>query len=86
MKNAFALTGTVRPGQALDVAFRLLDAPSVKMALTVVPDPLLLVVSGQVYQSVVRQSRDGLDPDTFRNLVSTEIAGIRHAGLIRVPG
>jgi HD domain len=73
-------------GQALDVAFRLLDAPSVKTALTTVRDPLLLVVSGEVYQSVVRSSRDGFDPGTFRDLVSTEIAGIRHPGWIRVSG
>lgn len=73
-------------GQALDVAFRLLDAPSAKMALTAVRDPLLLVVSGEVYQSVVRHSRDGIDLDTFRNLVSTEIAGTRFPGWVRVPG
>jgi hypothetical protein len=66
-------------GRALDIAFRLLDAPSVKQALATAEEPLLLVVSGDVYHSVVAHG-------TFRNLVSAEIAGIRFPGWIRIPG
>ena len=75
-----------RFGQALDVAFRLLDGPTVKTAHTAARDPLLLVVSGDIYHSVVRGGHDGLDPGPFRNLVSAEIAGIRFTGWIYIPG
>ncbi|MGH3558002.1 MAG: hypothetical protein ACRDTK_11035, partial [Mycobacterium sp.] len=48
-------------GEALDVAFRLLDAARVKQALRETPDPLVLVVSGDIYSSVVRHGYDGID-------------------------
>jgi hypothetical protein len=69
-------------GTALDVAFRLLDAPSVKEALAVAPGPLLLVVSGDIYGSVVDHGNGGTDQRAFRNVVSAEIAGIRLPGWI----
>ena len=53
-------------GEALDVAFRLLDAPPVKKALQVTASPLILVVSGDIYRSVVRQRYDGIDQGSFR--------------------
>ncbi len=40
-------------GEALDVAFRLLDAARVKRALREMADPLILVVSEDIYTSVV---------------------------------
>jgi class 3 adenylate cyclase len=36
-------------GEALDIAFRLLDATHVKKALQVAADPLILVISGEIY-------------------------------------
>ncbi len=48
-------------GEALDVAFRLVDAPPVKKALRVTASPLILVVSEDIYRSVVRQCYDGID-------------------------
>jgi len=69
-------------GTALDIAFRLLDAPRVKEALTVAPGPLLLVVSGDIYGSVVDRGNGGVDHRAFRNVVSAEIAGIRLPGWI----
>ncbi len=69
-------------GEALDVAFRLLDAPPVKKALRVAVSPLILVVSEDIYRSVVRQRYDGIDQDTFRPLVRVQIAGDRYRGWI----
>jgi class 3 adenylate cyclase len=72
-------------GEALDVAFRLLDAPPVKKALRVTASPLILVVSEDIYRSVVRQRYDGIDHDTFRPLVRIQIAGDRYRGWIHSP-
>jgi hypothetical protein len=72
-------------GEALDVAFRLLDAPPVKKALRAAAGPLVLVVSEDIYRSVVRQRYDGIDLDTFRPLVRVQIAGDRYRGWIHLP-
>ena len=72
-------------GEALDVAFRLLDAPLVKKALQVTASPLILVVSGDIYRSVVRQRYDGIDQGSFRRLVRVQIAGERYLGWIQSP-
>lgn len=48
-------------GEALDVAFRLLDAARVKRALQETADPLILVVSEDIYSSVVRRCYDGIE-------------------------
>ncbi len=72
-------------GEALDVAFRLLDAPPVKKALRVTASPLVLVVSQDIYKSVIRQRYDGIDQDTFRPLVRVQLAGDRYRGWIHSP-
>jgi HD domain len=72
-------------GEALDVAFRLLDAPRVKMALKTAQGSLLLVVSSDVYRSVVRHGYDGTRQRAFHRLVSADIAGKRHPGWIHIP-
>ncbi|HEV2933860.1 MAG TPA: HD domain-containing protein [Streptosporangiaceae bacterium] len=68
-------------GTALDIAFRLLDAPSVKEALTTAPGPLLAVVSEGIYGSVVEHGYGGIERGTYHR-VSSEIAGIRLPGWI----
>jgi class 3 adenylate cyclase len=73
-------------GEALDVAFRLLDAARVKRALRERADPLILVVSGDIYSSVVRHGYDGIDQETFRPLVRVQVAGRRYPGWIHLPG
>jgi class 3 adenylate cyclase len=73
-------------GEALDVAFRLLDATRVKRALREATDPLILVISGDIYNSVVRHGYDGIDQDAFHPLVHVQIAGNRHPGWIHIPG
>jgi hypothetical protein len=52
-------------GEALDVAFRLLDAHLVKKALGETADSLILVISGDIYSSVVRHGYDGIDQHAF---------------------
>jgi hypothetical protein len=73
-------------GEALDVAFRLLDAAPVKRALRETADPLILVISGDIYSSVVRHGYDGIDQHAFRPLVRVQIAGRRYPGWIHMPG
>jgi class 3 adenylate cyclase len=41
-------------GEALDIAFRLLDATHVKKALQATADPLTLVISDDIYRAIVR--------------------------------
>jgi hypothetical protein len=72
-------------GEALDVAFRLLDAARVKQALRETADPLVLVVSGDIYSSVVRHGYDGIDQEAFHPLVRVHVAGKRYPGWIRIP-
>jgi class 3 adenylate cyclase len=72
-------------GEALDVAFRLLDAARVKRALREAADPLILVVSGDIYSSVVRHGYGGIDHQTFHPLVRVQVAGRRYPGWIHIP-
>src|SRR6185437_15587630 len=73
-------------GEALDVAFRLLDAARVKQTLQTAGDPLILVVSEDIYRSVVRHGYDGIDRDAFRPMVRVQVGGSRHCGWVRLPG
>jgi hypothetical protein len=68
-------------GEALDTAFRLLDAARVKQALRTAPAPLALVVSAGIGESV-QSGRIG----QAGGLVSVEVAGRWHEGLIRTLG
>lgn len=72
-------------GEALDIAFRLLDAPGVKKGLRQARAPLVLVISREIYSSVVRHHYDGIDARTFEPSIRVEIAGQRHHGWIQVP-
>jgi len=72
-------------GEALDVAFRLLDAVRVKRALRATADPLILVISGDIYNSVVRHGYDGIDQQAFHPLVRVQVAGQRFPGWIHLP-
>jgi class 3 adenylate cyclase len=72
-------------GEALDVAFRLLDAARVKRALRETADPLVLVVSGDIHSSVVRHGYDGIDGEAFHQLVRVQVAGKRYLGWIQLP-
>ncbi len=73
-------------GEALDIAFRLLDSPAVKKALRAAPDPLILVVSGDIYSSVVRHGYDHIDGSAFHRLATRQVAGNQYAVWIQSPG
>ena len=64
-------------GEALDTAFRLLDATQVKTALRTSGAPIVLVVSTATYRSVHPGRIDPALP-----LVSVQVAGQQHEGLI----
>jgi hypothetical protein len=72
-------------GETLDTAFRLLDAPRVKEALRAAHQPLLLVVSGEVYEAAVRNDPTETGQPAFRRLVTAEVAGHHHQGWIHIP-
>jgi class 3 adenylate cyclase len=69
-------------GEALDIAFRLLDAPGVKKALRVAADPLTLVISGDIYRTIVRHGYDGIDPHAFCPLIRVHVADHRYTGWV----
>jgi hypothetical protein len=48
-------------------------------------DPLILVISADIYNSVVRHGYDGIDQHAFRPLAHVHIAGKRHPGWIQTP-
>jgi hypothetical protein len=70
-------------GEALDIACRLLDAPVVKKAFRAAPDALILVVSGEIYRSIVRHGHDQIDIGAFRRLLTKQIAGKHYEGWVR---
>jgi HD domain-containing protein len=72
-------------GTALDITCRLLDAPEAKAALKASPAPLLLVVSSEIYSSVVSRGCGELKREAFRHLVTTQVAGREHPGWIWAP-
>lgn len=72
-------------GEDLDITFRLLDAPEVKRRLKQTSAPLVLVVSQDIYRSVVRHGYDGIDDSTFEPVVQVHIAGQRLRGYVQVP-
>ncbi|WP_410597917.1 hypothetical protein [Amycolatopsis sp. lyj-23] len=61
--------GPGRVGQDLILTYRLLDAATVKDALAHSSATVVLVVSEQIYTSVVRQD-PGIDAGTFRAVVA----------------
>ena len=73
-------------GEALDIAFRLLDASHVKKALKVAADPLALVISGDIYRSIVRHGYGGIDQEAYHPRVRVHVGGNLYPGWINVPG
>ncbi|MCT2584447.1 hypothetical protein [Actinophytocola gossypii] len=73
-------------GEALDIACRLLDAPELKNALAGSTAPLALVVSDDIYRSIVRHGYDQIDSEHFSPDVRVEVAGIPHLGWVRGSG
>lgn len=72
-------------GEAVDLACRLLDAPEVKEALADTEAPLVLVVSDDIYDTVVRHGYDGIDQGAFTQLVHVRLGERRYDGWVTVP-
>ena len=70
-------------GEAIDVAIRLLDAPSVKKALRQATAPLVLVISDEIYSGVVWHGY--VDAGTYFPVVGVSVANRRHRGWVHVP-
>lgn len=73
-------------GEALDVAFRLLDAPRLKEGLRRAAGPLVLAVSDIVYWSIVSQDYDGIPRALYEPVLRVTVAGRRRTGWLHVPG
>jgi hypothetical protein len=71
-------------GAALDIAFRLLDAPRVKAALKTAQGPVLLVVSGDL-RNLVTSCSCGATGRTASRPVTVQVAGREHRGWIHIP-
>lgn len=71
-------------GEALDIAFRLLDAPSVKATLKMAHGAVLLVVSSDIHDLLLSCS-GGIAGYTATRLVTVRVAGNDHQGWIHVP-
>jgi hypothetical protein len=69
-------------GQALDIAFRLLDAPRVKTALRTAHGPVLTIMSSDIHNP--HMSGGGATGHTCA-LVTTHVAGNEHHGWIHSP-
>lgn len=67
-------------GESLDIAFRLLDAPQVKANLQQTKTPLSLVVSDEIYQSIIRHGYQGIFEQNYKLSVHVRIAGRIHHG------
>ncbi len=72
-------------GEALDVAFRLLDAAPVKKMLRRSSAPLVLVVSEEIFWSIVSQGYGGIDERAYAPLVRVQVAGRQRRGWVHVP-
>jgi hypothetical protein len=72
-------------GEALDIAFGLLDAPAVKDTLSRAASPLVLVVSDDIFRSLVSHGYDGIDGGSFAPLVRVRVTGRQRRGWLHTP-
>lgn len=70
-------------GEALDAAFRLLESKEAKTMLRGTDAPLVLVVSEEIYNSVVRQGYDDIDATGWVRLRGRRVSGASHTGWAR---
>ena len=72
-------------GGPIDVTCRLLEAPAFKAYRRRRSEPLVLVVSGDIYRSVVWHEYPGIDRHAYRQLFRVRVAGRSHQGWVRGP-
>lgn len=72
-------------GNPIDVTFRLLEARNFKTYRRRSGAPLVVIVSGDLYRSVVWHGYPGVDPDRYERLVRVKVAGRFHEGWVHTP-
>jgi class 3 adenylate cyclase len=72
-------------GEALNHAFRILDAPAFKAALRASDADVALIVSQHVYDEIVRHGRGRVDPGAYRQ-VDVSVKETRTTAWIMMPG
>jgi class 3 adenylate cyclase len=72
-------------GNPIDVTFRLLEARNFKTYRRRSSAPLVMVVSGDLYRSVVWHGYPGIDRDRYERLVRVKVAGRFHDGWVHTP-
>jgi hypothetical protein len=72
-------------GNPVDVACRLLEAKKLKAYRRLSAAPLVLVVSGDIYRSVVWHRYPGIDPDAYERRFRVKVAGRLHDGWVTTP-
>jgi hypothetical protein len=71
-------------GDDIDVAFRLLEAPTVKRVLRDAPEaPLVLVVSEEIWAGIVRHGY--VDDGPYQQRVQVKVGGRRRRGRVHLP-
>ena len=71
-------------GDDIDVAFRLLEAPTVKRVLRDAPEaPLVLVVSEEIWAGIVRHGY--IDDGPYQQRVQVQVGERRRRGRVHVP-
>ncbi|KAB2351783.1 hypothetical protein [Actinomadura rudentiformis] len=72
-------------GTELDAAIRLLDSDVVRELLRETTTPLVLVVSQQIYESIVIHGYDGISPESYHRAVEVHVCGLTRHGWLHVP-
>ncbi|QKG26871.1 LigA protein [Actinomadura verrucosospora] len=72
-------------GEAIDLACRLLDAPTLKKCLRASSAPLVLAVSEDIYWGIVKHGYDGISPSAYRPDLRVSVASRRRRGFVHVP-
>jgi class 3 adenylate cyclase len=72
-------------GEDIDIVCRFVDAPELRRRLRITAAPLVLVVSQEMYRSVVRHGYPGIDHDAFAQAVPVRVGTQRLRGWIHTP-
>lgn len=72
-------------GEAVDLTCRLLDSPELKRWMATIGPALALVVSDDIYASVVRHGYEGIDIHDFQPVIEIALGGHTTRGWVSVP-
>ncbi|HUQ61629.1 hypothetical protein [Lentzea sp.] len=72
-------------GESIDVACRLLEAPDLKQRFREITEPLILIVSNHIHETVVRHGYQGIDESAYLPGPLVRVGAQRCRGWIHVP-